>query len=405
MYWEHFRQGLEFEKRGDLKEAIQMYESAIRLDATLPWAHFHMGNVRSSLGRFEEAIEAYSQAICCDPSWPWSSFKKSQVLSKIDRHDEAVSAVMGAIEVSHDDAFFHCQLGEVLTAKGDVENAIAAYQESIRQDALVQGIDPEQLQWDLSCHRGPDFVCPGFAKSGTTSLYEYITHHPQVLPAAQKEPMFFDNRYDLGLDWYLSQVPSIPTTLSCVTGEASTRYIEHPDAHSRMHYHFPAVKIILLLRNPTEWALSDYYMGVARGYETRSIETVFSYELSTFEKEGVEGLLEIADKARRGRTPFPSYILGSLYANHIRRWMAYFPREQFLFLTSDELLQTPERVLDKVFRFLGLPDCKIPHCINKNSAGYDYATESIHHVLSEFFYSHNKLLTEMLESDLKVWET
>ncbi|MGF1522699.1 MAG: tetratricopeptide repeat protein [Leptolyngbyaceae cyanobacterium] len=401
-YWNCFEAGNRAKKRGSFKEAIQQYRLALKLDAKLPWPHLGIGEVYTSLARFEEAIESYTQASRCDPNYPWAHHKKSQILSKLHRHDEAVEAARQATEVDPSGIWFHCQLGNALTTKGDTEEAIAAYQASAKQGALASGVDPAQLHWDFDNPRGPDFICPGFAKSGTTSLYEYIIQHPQVLPVAQKEPMFFNNHYDRGLEWYLSQIPPIPSTLNCVTGEVSTRYIEDPNAHRRLYQHFPQTKLILLLRNPSDRAISDYYMGITRGYEIRTIEAAFDDELSVFQQEGIEGLLKINQRAKKGETSLPSYILGSLYASHIQRWMLCFPKEQFLVLTSDEFYQTPEITLSKVFQFLDLPNHQLSEYGKYNSGSYDQS-QAIHQRLTEFFYTQNQALEAIFDIDLSNW--
>ena len=50
----------------------------------------------------------------------------------------------------------------------------------------------------------PDFICLGAAKSGTTTLYEILKQHPEIVVSSFKEPHFFDNdtNWDRGIDWY-----------------------------------------------------------------------------------------------------------------------------------------------------------------------------------------------------------
>ena len=50
----------------------------------------------------------------------------------------------------------------------------------------------------------PDFIIIGAAKSGTTTLYEYLCRHPQIFMSTPKEPDFFslDQNYTKGIEWY-----------------------------------------------------------------------------------------------------------------------------------------------------------------------------------------------------------
>jgi len=43
-----------------------------------------------------------------------------------------------------------------------------------------------------SAHVLPDFLIIGAARSGTTSLYQYLSQHPSVISGVGKEVYFFD---------------------------------------------------------------------------------------------------------------------------------------------------------------------------------------------------------------------
>ena len=50
----------------------------------------------------------------------------------------------------------------------------------------------------------PDFIIPGFAKSGTSSLHEYLNQHPSIKMSTIKEPHNYSNmkRYEQRLDLF-----------------------------------------------------------------------------------------------------------------------------------------------------------------------------------------------------------
>lgn len=70
-------------------------------------------------------------------------------------------------------------------------------------------------------------------KSGTTTLYRWISEHPFVTPCSVKETHYFSNYYTRGRQWYdLAFVwhpsvtrPSASTSVPFITGEASPLYI------------------------------------------------------------------------------------------------------------------------------------------------------------------------------------
>jgi hypothetical protein len=55
----------------------------------------------------------------------------------------------------------------------------------------------------------PDFIIIGAMRGGTTSLYSYLTEHPNIGPAYMKEVHFFDVYFSKGLHWYRAQFPSL----------------------------------------------------------------------------------------------------------------------------------------------------------------------------------------------------
>ena len=77
----------------------------------------------------------------------------------------------------------------------------------------------------------PDFLIIGAARCGTTSLYEYLVQHPNIVPATGKEVYFFDKKYSKGLNWYRSFFPFKSNTIfssnsaekKILTGEATPR--------------------------------------------------------------------------------------------------------------------------------------------------------------------------------------
>ena len=114
-------------------------------------------------------------------------------------------------------------------------------------------------------------------KCGTTSLYRYLALHPQIAMSQRKELDFFKTDADFakGLEWYSAQFPDD----SGVRGEASPNYSKFhifPGVPDRMRSVLPDIKLIYLVRNPVERAVSHYMHSVHGGlFESRPISAVF----------------------------------------------------------------------------------------------------------------------------------
>ena len=87
----------------------------------------------------------------------------------------------------------------------------------------------------------PDFIIIGTQRGGTTSLYRYLTAHPEIGQAYRKEVHYFDRYFDRGIEWYLAHFPlrgEFP-----VVGEASPFYLFHPEAPARVRAAVPEAKL------------------------------------------------------------------------------------------------------------------------------------------------------------------
>lgn len=197
--------------------------------------------------------------------------------------------------------------------------------------------------------RLPNFVIIGAAKSGTTTLYEYLLRHPDVMMPELKEPEFFSRNevYSRGMDWYGSLFTTANPAQLC--GEASTTYSRWPhtaDAASRLARKLPEVKLIYLMRNPVERAYSHYAHHMRLGITC------------TFEEA-----LERSNE----------YVDCGLYMMQISRYLRYFGQDRFLFLFTDDLKNDPAGTLQTMQSFLGLPVEQLTEPpITANKGGADH---------------------------------
>ena len=124
----------------------------------------------------------------------------------------------------------------------------------------------------------------------------------------------------------------------------------------------PGARLIALVRNPVDRALSHYNHEVALGREPLSFEEALAAEEMRLEGE-VERLC--GDPRYFSREWWShTYKARGRYAEQLERWLAVFPREQLLILPSEELLAEPERAHAQVLEFLGAP----PHRLEPTRA-------------------------------------
>lgn len=252
----------------------------------------------------------------------------------------------------------------------------------------------------------PDFIIIGAQRCGTTSLYRNLVTHPCVVPAFRKEVHFFDNNYKKGVLWYKAH---FHTTLyewykkklynhTVITGEASPYYIFHPRAPLRVFNTVPHVKLIAILRNPVDRAYSHYYHERRRGVETHSFEKALKKEKERLSREG-----EPLDNSYKFHHQHFSYLVRGIYADQLKAWLQFFPREQLLILTESFFDDIPAG-FDRVIHFLGLPPWKIKKYTQYNIAQYPEMNQTTRTWLQKYFEPHNNRLYQLVGRDFG-WDT
>jgi len=264
----------------------------------------------------------------------------------------------------------------------------------------------------------PDFIVFGAAKSGTTSLYGALGDHPFIEPCVAddaqfgntKEVRYFDYNYSRGRDWYRSHFPlessrrafEIENGRPFLTGEGSPSYISNLWAPGRIRKMLPDVKLIAVLRNPVDRAYSHFrYSQRAGDDECESFAEAVEREEERLRAE----LGRMAADPTYNSMKFGSwsYLARSRYAEQLERWLALFPREQFLFLKAEELSEDPQQTLVTTYAFLGLP----PHRaeVDRLNVSPEHASmpNDVRQRLVDYFRPHNERLYELIGTDFG-WE-
>ncbi|MGK7918716.1 MAG: sulfotransferase domain-containing protein, partial [Trichodesmium sp.] len=151
------------------------------------------------------------------------------------------------------------------------------------------GINFNKNYDDLVNSQKPHFLIIGGQKCGTNSLYNYLIQHPLVAPSLQHEIHYFDLNFDKDLKWYQSQFPQLEPGI--ITGESSPYYLFHPLVAQRVFDKYPQIKLIVILRNPVERAISHYYHEVRLGTENLTLTAALAAEKSRLTGE-VEKIIE-----------------------------------------------------------------------------------------------------------------
>jgi Sulfotransferase domain len=242
----------------------------------------------------------------------------------------------------------------------------------------------------------PDFVIVGAQRGGTTSLFAYLSAHPQVAPAAMKESHFLTDRYDRGLEWYLGLLPAaLPPTI--MTGEATPYALFHPLAAQRLGLVAPQAKVIVLLRNPVERAYSHFAMERARGDEALDFAAALDAEPERLAGEE-ERLIADPTYVSRAHKHF-SYVARGEYPRQLERWRKAVSPDRLMILRSEDLYTQPEATFARVASFLGIDSrVRVPFTVH-NRGDAPPLDSRLRQRLAEHFAPHNVQLRSFLGWD------
>jgi Sulfotransferase domain len=246
----------------------------------------------------------------------------------------------------------------------------------------------------------PDFFVPGAPKCGTSSLYDCLRLHPQFATSKRKEPTNFIHAPTSEL------CSRMNFPLRCeqwtrgpmIAGEASVEYFTHPEAAKNISRMIPRAKLIFMLRDPLRRAWSDYKMFQKCGADKNHFSESVTSALKWLENPGDQPLIESA--LSQSNNPL-RYVYAGAYMDNLEKWLACFPREQCLFLLSEDFFADPAAVMARVFAFLGMREFILPHVPHARDGKYsewmDLETEMR---LRAYYEPRNKKLAAFLGREL-----
>jgi hypothetical protein len=198
------------------------------------------------------------------------------------------------------------------------------------------------------------FSIVGVQKSGTSTLSALFNAHVNIARAPRKEIHYFDKD---GVDWERAdhadyRVPR-RRRVHRHMGDATPRYLAWPGALERMQRYDPQMQLMAIFRDPLDRLFSHWTMLRLRHGESGPDWA----EFTAWRPDGMPDRVpqDLRGKADPGRFQRASGVLRGYYGSQVRRGLALFPREQWLFMDFVSFLADHERHLDLGTDFLGIP--------------------------------------------------
>ncbi len=254
----------------------------------------------------------------------------------------------------------------------------------------------------------PSYIIIGGVKCASSSLYRYLNYHPQVLPCKTKEPGYFNNRGLLrliyGYKGYMNLFPKLnnkkavggwldlgeddkmhPSSFTkqiepgkhYITGEASanTHTLANPKLVKLI---LPKVKLIMLLRDPSERFISHYKMLQRFHEEGRK-----GYDLGP-----LDGFVDREIKAHKNGNK-TKIITQGMYMNELPNWEKQFGKNIKLYKTSDFNSPKANEVMNDICAYLDIEayDFNPILKVKFNSSGTEVRNPRAYKKLQKFYAS------------------
>lgn len=190
-----------------------------------------------------------------------------------------------------------------------------------------------------------DLMIAGAQKAGTTSLKNYLGKHPALVTHAMTEFAFFVNEEEYREGFPHAMKKYFPDEAvgagKKIIAKNAGLYIDDK-ALQRLYDHNPECIVVFIIRHPVERAYSSFNMERESGW---------------FKKPWSD-IAESLSKFNHGEKDqmFRLFIELGLYAEHLKKILRIFPRQQCHLILFDELKSDPAAVCTRLFRLLAVDD-------------------------------------------------
>ena len=309
----------------------------------------------------------------------------------------------------------------------------------------------------------PYFFLAGFPKSGTTTIHNVLSGLPRVLGPTEKEPHWWTRVLDLGKSedfdvqylnvgfiaytFFFKPASHILTRTAKLNygsefitydGSQSTLwdsnfyyngqdYCAMPAVVSRV---LPDAKFIVVMRNPVNRVYSHFFYTCKLHYGRvrkwplevkrkggelfhrevkRAIDefNMCTATMSVFECVSLRSsIMKTPPDQTECGVVWHRLTIG-LYAVHIKKWLQFYPKKNFLFIRMEDISKYPFSTVSNITQFLNLTSISQgfvedkPQNILTSASTMEQRTKQL---LEEFYEPFNEELAKMLNDDRFLWK-
>jgi hypothetical protein len=186
----------------------------------------------------------------------------------------------------------------------------------------------------------PTFAIIGAQKSASTFLQTQLQSHPDIFLPDGELALFEDPQYAKydpnGLASHFEAGDNAEEL-----GLKRPSYLHEPEVPERLFTHLPDIKLIVILRDPVERAVSAYFHQVRQNFAPLV--------------EVNRGLANILEDRWADLYPRTSQVIEyGMYYRQIERYLNYFDKKNLYITTYKKISNKTKNTIDKVCKFLDI---------------------------------------------------
>lgn len=214
----------------------------------------------------------------------------------------------------------------------------------------------------------PNVIIAGAPRSGTTSLFNYLTAHPQACGSNVKETRYLldkdfylscpsSNYHQQGLSGYKSFFKHCPNSAKIII-EATPMYLYNQTPLEVLSNLDPAPEILFILRNPAYRAYSFYKF--AYNYLT-SIKSEFPFSQFIDLLQNYEQGNKLCSEEDNILKYFDNVICNILeegkYEKYLKRWFELYDNRKIHVYLYEEFRKYPKKIIKDICSVLEIDFC------------------------------------------------
>lgn len=202
----------------------------------------------------------------------------------------------------------------------------------------------------------PSVLCIGFARCGTTTLYNILEQHKDIFLPGIKEPAYYSrkNLYKKGFNWYLKRYYPKSTNKKVVM-EVNPLIAKSAEASRILEDFGEDTKIIILVRNPIQRLYSNFKMNLAIGGCFKEIKDNISSSTSKLFSKWLKTYYNEDEKMFK-KCSKTNFVVSGEYYKVIKDYIDVFGKDKVKVIIFEDFIKEPQIYCQEIYDFIGLED-------------------------------------------------